>query len=444
MTRLTVSLVLAGAFMVQGTAFAQPGPQPAPGPAPAPESAPAPEPAAPPQTVAPAPAEPPAAPDPEPIPGRVEEQEVLEGGVPPEQVAQGDAPAEEAEQEGAWTDRLGLSLFVDSYYQFDWNLPEVMSANGILGHSAFVNTQGFALAFLGIDATYTADQIGATASLRFGPGATRLIGPFDTLNLDSVWQAYATYMPNDVLTLDFGQFGTIYGAEVAESWLNVNYTRGALYFNYQPFWHQGLRATIAASDAVAIKALIVNGVNEPFDADRSPDFGLQGVFTPNDTVFVALGWYGSPIEPEGKYWANFFDLVVNVFAGPATIVFNADLGIGDDAVADDTYTYYGLSLAAKYAFTEQIAAGLRGEYLGNPDGPAAGFGENLMTGTLTLEYAPVENLIIRLDNRIEKADAEIFFDGDAPSMADAGGVVVYTPNTDTYVSTVLGVVVKTN
>jgi hypothetical protein len=428
-------LMFAVLVLLQGTALAQeaapvaPPAEPAPAPAPAEIAAPAPEPVAAPVAAEPAPIEATSAPV--------------------------DAPVEEAapveEEETPWSDNLSLGMFVDTYYNFDFNRPDLQTANS-LGHNPYVRTNGFALAFLGLDAAYSLGDVGAVASLRFGPGASPLIGQTDTgIGLDNIWQAYLTYAPTEGLTLDMVQFATIYGAEVGESWMNINYTRGALYFNYQPFWHTGLRVGYQASDMVKLNVLVVNGVNQPLDGDRSPEFGLQLALTPADIFFLAVGWYGSPIDSDGKFWSNFVDVVATLNVDAFTLIGNFDIGFNDLAedpmtgVDPDNATYWGLSLAAKYAVSEQVALGLRGEYLADPDALNFKFGENLITGTATVEYAPVENIIFRLDGRVEKADADIYSGKSAGPVEDPDTMEeVWMPNTDTLVTAVLGVVVKTN
>lgn len=407
-------------------------PPPAEAPtAPPAQVAPAPPPAEDPAAVQAAPAAQPAVAVPVPVAVTETTTVIVDEPVP---------PAEDMAEEG---DDYGFaySMFADAYYNFDWNLPRQMDANGTQPHRAYVRTNGFALSFLGFEASYTQKYYGVTASLRMGPSAGPLIGQQDgALGLEFVKQAFVTLTPTDSLTIDLGQFDTIYGAEVADSWSNINYTRGALYFLMQPFWHTGLRVGYAASDEVALNFLVVNGVNSAFDSDRAVDLGAQVAFTPNDTFSAYLGYYGAQAKPDGQPWSHFFDLVLNANFQPVTLVFNADLGVKDYEDLDDYSIYYGLSLAGRLALNQAWALGLRGEYLSeklsdNAD-PADALtvfpDHHLATGTLTLEYIPVgmENLIFRLDNRLEYSDVQQFVDKDGP--------------TDTYVSSVLGVVVKTD
>lgn len=407
-----------------------------------------------PTTPAPVVADPvPSTPTPTSEPAPVETQLMATTAAPVEETA----PVEEApaEEEAAWSDALSLSMFADAYYNMDWNMPEkgLLNYNGTRTHSAYVNDQGFGLAFLGLDASYSGESVGATASLRFGTGANRLIGQYGNgLTLENIWQAYATWMPTDGLTLDVGQFATVYGAEVGESWLNLNYTRGALYYYMQPFWHTGLRLTYQATDELAVKFLLTNGVNTglastPYGGPvtGAPDLGLQLAYAGGD-LSAYLGYYGNLIDPDGKNWSHFVDLVLVGALDKVTVIFNGDLGVANFGEDADSQVYFGLSLAGAYAVSDEFSIALRGEFLSAPEDYGAEFGKSLITGTLTFDYKPADNIVIRLDNRLEAADADMFANGDSTAVFDptSGDFVGLDNATGTYISSTLGVVVHTN
>src|SRR5688572_12282744 len=134
-------------------------------------------------------------------------------------------------------DGLSVQVFGDAQYVWDWNSPDNPEDTGSVAHRAFEPSTGFGLSFLGIDASYSYKSVGATAALRFGQSTPRLLGDVAPLFLENVKQAYLTFKPIEMLELDLGQFDTIYGAEVAESHKNFNYTRGALYFLMQALSH---------------------------------------------------------------------------------------------------------------------------------------------------------------------------------------------------------------
>jgi hypothetical protein len=326
-------------------------------------------------------------------------------------------------------DGLSVQVYGDAQYVWDWNSPDDPKDTGTVAHRAFEPSTGFGLSFLGIDASYSYKSVGATAALRFGQSTPRLLGDVAPLFLENVKQAYLTFKPIDMIELDLGQFDTIYGAEVAESHKNFNYTRGALYFLMQPFYHTGLRATVRLGEDFLIKGLVVNGVNNPIDDDFSPHLGLQFGWIPDPLFCVYLGYLGAT-QPNGETFSHFADLVATSRLGDLELVFNADFGAADPEGLAKSGLYYGASLAARYTFAYWLAAALRGELLRDEDGTFYGAPTNLATATVTLEVSPLEtrNIIFRLDNRFETSSAPIFPKG--------GGLM-----TDMWFSTVFGVVV---
>jgi hypothetical protein len=352
------------------------------------------------------------------------------------------AHAEDAEEkeEEHWYDGISVGAFVDAYgaLRSDRNTHtgsplSLGSATGGYYHEAYTQAEGFALAFAGMDVSYSGEQFGATISLRMGPGAKRFYaadqGPFGN---DYITQAYATWKPFSKLTLDFGQFYTIYGAEVAESWRNVNYSRGGLYYAMQPFWHTGLRANLAIVDQFALNLLVVNAVNTVYENNKSPSLGIQALVTPSENFFVALG-YLAPLNPRAggeeatafANFENFFDLVATVTAGDFKLVLNADYNLYRVKGASDKENWWGVSAAPAYSFTNWFGAALRYEYLSDSANtwlmtnkrtglPVAG-DISLQTFTATLDFKPVPNssaLVLRPEFRYEIASDDYFEDGD--------------------------------
>lgn len=363
--------------------------------------------------------------------------------------------AEPPEEEGG----VDLFAFVDAYYGA--NTSPVGAPSG--SHRAYDGQRGFNLAWVGTDISYDGGEVGATVSLRMGQGNGQFFGGDTGPDFYPLTQGFVTWKPVDAFTLDAGMFGTIYGAEVAESWLNLNYTRGALYYAMQPFWHVGVRGAYAINDVFTLKALVANGTNQwTAVGNQQPQVGGQIAITPTESLGIALG-YLHQIDPDSAVmfpsggrspFDNFFDVVVTASLGDLSIVGNFDYNIAqppDGSDADST-SFWGASLAAGYAITEMFGVAVRGEYLRDNDfgvwsltsgdlvdpmDPTSGFGDTaadgngLLTGTLTLEVKPHKNFIVRWDNRIEKSDEDIFYNLDAEG-------------TDVFMNSVLGLVVKTN
>jgi hypothetical protein len=280
--------------------------------------------------------------------------------------------------------------------------------------------------------------------------------------------------------LDFGKFDTIYGAEVADSQDNINYTRGVLYWFAQPAYHTGLRLAADLSEMFTLKAMLVNGINNSIDNNLGKSLGLQGVFNlkrGEDALgSVALGYMIGPERDDIKQVecapGEEFDAGSSTGCSPGTgpstgvvdrpssnteglrhlidlvatfaatkelsLVLNADYGLENvRSVTDESsfeyVDWYGVMVGARYAFSDMFALAGRAEYLGDPHGHVTGFGEkiDLVSGTLTLDLLPAEFLVVRLDNRLDWSNKQIF----PKDVRDLQG---------TMVTTTLGVVFTTN
>jgi hypothetical protein len=320
---------------------------------------------------------------------------------------------------------VSLSMFADAYYTLQSSKPGTEATVSL--HRAYagqgptgLSENGFSLSFLGVDAHYDGGAFGATASLRFGSSVPIFHGNDPSVGIDNITQGYLTWMPSDALTLDMGLFGTIFGAEVAESWNNLNYTRGALYYYGQPFWHTGLRANYAVSDQVGITAMIVNGTNNISETvqgdagvDQTPSFAAQVSYSPTENASIIAGGMIAmdSEENDDAGFDTFFDVVATFGFGDASLVLNADYIItAGDGDAEDR-KFLGLSGALGYALSDSFGVAGRFEYLmDDPSDPDADTW-TLMTGTATLDYQPAPNLIIRLDGRVEKASQDEFGTG---------------------------------
>jgi hypothetical protein len=483
------SFVGAAIVLVAVPAFGQqPAPAPAqpPGPAqPAPAHpvvpAPAaPAPAAPAAPVQPAPApaeEPPPAVEPAPPAAPEVPAPPAEPEVPP-------APhvyVEEAPAAAAWYDAIELGAFVDAYFSVNYNMPKPQLSDGEL--RAFDAANGLSLAWAGIDASYPADPVGATVSLRFGPSAVRLASgclgegglggtPFagaaavcdDSYGVGFVEQAFVSWKPGgaaSALRLDFGKFNTIFGAEVAESQNNLNYTRGFLYWLAQPAFHTGLRLSADLADAFSLNALAVNGINNTIDNNAGKTFGVQGVIrvprgADADLLSVAAGYLigperddyqtiicgpdeafdaGSPTgcvsEPGSaggqgtvdRASANteglrhLVDVVVTLDPiDKLHLVLNGDFGVENlrrslNSAEFQAVQWWGVMAGARLGVSDAFGVGARGEYLHDDDGHVTGnpgHTIDLVSATLTLDYSPLQALLIRLDNRLDWSSKEIF------------------------------------
>jgi len=452
---------------------------------------------------APAAATAPVLPPPEPSPAAVSTPPAPEQPLPPAAVVLPElppahtepaAPAASPVREEDWYDAFDLRVFADSYLSVNYNAPKPQSSgNGVI--RAFDTSNGFAVAWAGLDISHAAEPIGGALSLRFGPSAQRYnsscAGKCDSdYGLANVKQAYASFRPGgktSPITLDFGKFDTIYGAEVADSQDNINYTRGVLYWLGQPAFHTGLRANLEVTQNLSARALVVNGWNNTIDNNTGKTFGAQlTAHAPRadskEWVSASLGYLGGPERDDtvnvqcsagnvfdansgngcspgtnrsssgtldrpgnnSSGWRHFFDLLITSDPSDALhLVLNADYTVEKQRDSDfvssfTSHAWFGAMLGARYLVCEKFAVAGRAEIYRDKDGITTGSvrgipitGATISTGTMTLDYLPSKNLLVRLDNRLDASTKQIFPKG----VREFSG---------TLFTTTLGVVVTTN
>jgi hypothetical protein len=326
---------------------------------------------------------------------------------------------------------LHLAMFVDAYVAYQTNAGGTLAT--LSGHraysgqgSTFLSENGFSLAFLGFDASYETPHFGATANLRFGEAAPLYHAHAEpesdfTFGIDLLTQAYLTWRPKGPLAIDLGMFATPFGAEVLESWRNLNYTRGALYYYAQPAWHTGLRVQYEFADEFGVTGFVANGSNNisetqaGFGLDQTPTFGLQLRVAPLLPLSFALGGLFTldGYNNDDAGFDGFADFVTTLELGGLHGVFNADYILTREGAPDDSdRQFWGFSLGLGYDISDHFALAGRAEYLlddANFDGDTAQW--RLLTATLTADYKPfalTPNLILRWDNRWEQSNQAIF------------------------------------
>lgn len=402
-------------------------------------------------------------------------------------LAQEDVAPPPPPEASPWYEALSLGAFIDAYARVNSNFPKPERATSVLGPSAA--SSGAGLSWVGLDASYAPAPVGGTLNLRFGPSAKSYAGSDAEHGLEMVKQAFAAWRPARALELDFGKFDGIFGTELADSQANFNYTRGALYWLAQPNFTTGLRARYDVTDGLDLTALVVNGWNVTLDDNTGKSFALSLGLAPTDTLSIRLGWMGGPEQPDSATidcapgtaydpsagscvgaagapggtvtvdrgeanqlaaWRHLVDLAVRWSPTPALgLALNADYGTqgrrdpshGSSAITRQTW--YGASLMGRYQLSPVWGVALRGEALHDRnDFFGTGLDQSsFVTGTLTLEAKPSDNLIIRLDAR---DDVQL----DAPTAADGAALGVFPKrardSSTSELTATLGVVVTTN
>lgn len=384
-----------------------------------------------------------------------------------------------------WYEALSFGAFADAYASVNYAFPKPQTGSN--RYRAYETSNGFALAWVGLNVAYDPEPVGGVLQLRFGPQAQAYASASERdAGLANVKQAYASWKLGEAVSLDFGKFDTPHGAEVADSQLNYNYTRGALYWLAQPLYHTGLRANFTLLDELSAKAMVINGWNNSVDNNAGKTFCAHLSYAPLEELALSAGWIGGPEQPDSttidcpagetfdadagacisssaatpaqsyvvdragankwKAWKHVFDLLISVTPTEDVATY-LNAYYGTEGVRDATNTtndvdnvkFYGAALAGRLALSDVWAVAARAEYIGDPDGYLTTVeGGALGTGTLTLEAKPTKNLILRLEPR---ADVMLSADDEASKRVFQQSV---RDSSKAQITTTLGVVVTTD
>lgn len=265
-----------------------------------------------------------------------------------------------AEPAAAETSELAISGSVDAYYKITPNdqSPGTSFADG--------NT-GFNLGMANIILEKSTAKSGFVADLVFGPKGDGAVA--NATGTDQVVnQLYAYWNVSDATTLTFGNFNTFLGYEVISPTGNFNYSTSYMFSN-GPFSHTGLKADFTLSDDLTLMTAVMNptdqtGVNPVFG--EVPTFGLQLGISDAIWINAVLGDQdGSDSSSNGQTMQ--FDITAGKdLSDEFYLGFNATYNTtaGPDG-SDASSGFYGAAVYAQYALSDDLTAGIRGEYFAN-------------------------------------------------------------------------------
>jgi len=303
----------------------------------------------------------------------------------------------------------------------------------------------------------------------------------------TVEQAYVQFrVPiGNGLDFKFGKFVTLMGYEVIETPANINVSRSYWYTYGIPLFHTGFLASYKFNDLVDAKLGLVNGWNNAdsnfLDEDIDGENGDDGPadFAKAITAQIALHAPGGNADLVNNFIYSFegeraigqtrrLEIVDGDWDGDNTfenagvfvwdiwgqwrplafndrllLAFNAGIGKAFDnhqgdkwtdhswdiGIDENTDTWWGFSLYAKYQLTDVVSIALRGEYFHDEDGTARvqdldedyfdneNWSDNhfdpyfvnatdLWSFTATVGFDLWENMLMRLEYRLDIASSD--------------------------------------
>ncbi|WP_347156936.1 porin [Pontibacter chitinilyticus] len=317
---------------------------------------------------------------------------------------------------------LGISGYVDTYYQYNLNRPESATNRGRvfdLKHNTFY------LGLVQTKFTYNYGKAHVVADLIFGPNAD--LADFGNEGAAKmIKQAYIAYDLSDKLTFTIGQYGTHIGYELVDAPLNFNYSLSYLFGN-GPFYHTGAKLDYALSPHLGLMLGVVNGWDSLTDFNKEKSVTAQVHVVPASGFDVYVNWIGGDENntlsnfgtADGSY-TSLFDLTTTYQVNDAFKVgLNAAYGAfssgTSEVIPSDPWSsdadWQGAALYLNYDATATFGIGLRGEYFSDPDGiryfgpiQATAF---TLTGNVKLAD---DHLLIKPEVRVDFTQDDFFED----------------------------------
>jgi hypothetical protein len=323
-----------------------------------------------------------------------------------------------------------VGAYVEAFYQWNFNRP----ANGITDQRGFDNRHNaFTLSNVAIGADWDDGALLGRLTLQAGhtpatyySAEPRLPGGAGSNDSNAelwrhVQEAFAGYRfgPDDRVEIAAGLFLSPIGPEslaVHESW---NWSRSNLFFGL-PFYHTGIRASVALTPAWRFTLAGYNGWNSVVDDNDEKSVAPQLTYEDDDLAFSLL--YFGGVErprgaPEGRAWRHLYDAHVTWQAAPF-VAFIAHGNLGHERGHFGTSRWLAGALSARFRLAPVLFWSLRGD----------GFSEHIAqsargsaapifwpvpwvsSATTTVDLRPHERLSLRLELRRDQAGGPLFFD----------------------------------
>ena len=305
---------------------------------------------------------------------------------------------------------------VDAYYRFNFADAKDADGNPITNNkTSFTNSQNsFELGMVSIQAAHSFGKASVFADLGFGRRAQEFDyadgnGGNGFYSLASVKQAYLSYAITDKFKLTLGKWATHIGYELADAYLNRNYSMDYM-FSYGPFSHTGLKADIGLGDKSALMIGVANPTdNSTTTLSRKYAIAQFSTATKDDKLKAYINYQGTY---GGSYSLSQFDLVlIGTVSSMFSIGYNGTIqSVKPDGGNSDSW--WGSALYFNVDPTSSFGITLRGEYFDNKKGVLTSLDPTSIFDVTLSPNFKIGNLTIIPELRLDSGKDEIFTDHD--------------------------------
>lgn len=322
-------------------------------------------------------------------------------------------------QDSAKSNQVKFSAYVDVYYSYDFNKPVNNERPAFFYSHNRHNEFNLNLGFL--KGSYNADRLRANLAMAAGTYMNTNYAS-ETGVLKNIYEANAgvKISKNKNFWVDAGIFASHIGFESAVSNDCRTLTRSILADN-SPYFESGAKITYTTkNDKWVISALLLNGWQRitRIAGNSAMSYGTQVQYRPSSKILMNYSTFIGTDEPDSaRQWRCFHN-----FYGIFNVTQKFGITVGFDIGAEqkikgsgDMNSWHASVLILRYAINGKWAFAVRGEYYSDRNeviirsGTSKGFQTSAFS--CNLDYAPVNNALIRLEARTLKSIDNIFIKG---------------------------------
>lgn len=314
------------------------------------------------------------------------------------------------------TNPFSLSGYVEVYNTYDFQKPADHNRPGFIyshnRHNEFNVNLGF------LKGSYNADKVRANLAIAAGTYMNANYAA-EPATLNNIYEANAgiKISRNKNLWLDAGIFSSHIGFESAVSKDCRALTRSMLADN-SPYYESGAKLTYTTdNNKWILSGLVLNGWQriKKVDGNSLVSFGTQVVYKPNAATIINYSTFIGTDKADSARLMRYFHNVYGVFTVTNKFGITAGFDVGMEQKTkggSSMNTWYSPVIIVKYTAGSKWAIAARGEYYADKNSVIISSGTNNGFQTagfsINVDYAPVQNAVIRIEARTLKSKDEIF------------------------------------
>ena len=292
--------------------------------------------------------------------------------------------------------------------------------------------------FIGNAARITIKKAVATGRLDFGFQVDALYGKNATLTQSAglniadqvdVTQAFAALnIPTsrgNFLQIKVGKMGPLQELEVLDDVLNPNFSHGYQFIYTADISELGIGIDARLSPLLLAQFRITNGWDVVRDNNSGKTANVRLEITLSDAVDLAISGYSGAEKPGNSADHRYGAEVTGAFKPATNTTLFAQLDMGGEhglGINGGSAQWFGAGGWAVHDLSPKASVVLRGEFFRDRDGTRTsgtlGFAavprRDLTSGTVTLNYKPVDHVLLRPELRLEHSSRNDFGDPAAP------------------------------